>query len=163
MSFLMIFLFMVFFHIVDDFYLQGCLAKFKQKRYWQDINNYPRTVIDEQLIMSDEHDKYIEFQEKENKEIRDYMHDCRYDFLMGLFLHSFSWTFMVTIPIMVTNYYRLNEVRFGMIFVANLLLHMAVDDMKSNKLVVTLLLDQTIHLLQIFLIFIFFRLGWLFY
>ena len=30
---------MIFLHIVDDFYLQGVLAKFKQKDWWKE--NYP--------------------------------------------------------------------------------------------------------------------------
>ena len=32
----MILLFMLFFHIVDDYYLQGILAKMKQKQWWKD-------------------------------------------------------------------------------------------------------------------------------
>ena len=34
--FVIIFLCMIFFHIVDDFYLQGILAKMKQKSWWRD-------------------------------------------------------------------------------------------------------------------------------
>ena len=30
-------LFMIFFHIVDDYYLQGILAKMKQKSFWNDL------------------------------------------------------------------------------------------------------------------------------
>lgn len=30
---------MLFFHIIDDFYLQGCLAKLKRRDYWEE--NYP--------------------------------------------------------------------------------------------------------------------------
>ena len=30
-------LFMIFFHIVDDYYLQGILAKMKQKSFWNEI------------------------------------------------------------------------------------------------------------------------------
>ena len=30
---------MIFCHIVDDYYLQGCLAKMKQKKWWEE--NYP--------------------------------------------------------------------------------------------------------------------------
>lgn len=29
-------IFMIFFHIVDDFYLQGILAKMKQKQWWKE-------------------------------------------------------------------------------------------------------------------------------
>ena len=33
---LMVLPLMVFLHIVDDYYLQGCLAKFKQKNFWEE-------------------------------------------------------------------------------------------------------------------------------
>lgn len=32
----MIFLTMIFFHIVDDYYLQGILAQMKQKKFWKE-------------------------------------------------------------------------------------------------------------------------------
>lgn len=35
MQFYVILLFMIFCHIVDDYYLQGLLAKLKQKSYWE--------------------------------------------------------------------------------------------------------------------------------
>lgn len=31
---------MIFLHIVDDYYLQGVLAKMKQKMWWKDLPNY---------------------------------------------------------------------------------------------------------------------------
>lgn len=31
-------LFMIFFHIVDDYYLQGVLAKMKQKSFWENAD-----------------------------------------------------------------------------------------------------------------------------
>lgn len=33
-------LFMIFMHIVDDYYLQGCLANMKQKSWWKSHPNY---------------------------------------------------------------------------------------------------------------------------
>lgn len=36
----MILLAMIFFHIVDDYYLQGWLASAKQKRYWKELPSY---------------------------------------------------------------------------------------------------------------------------
>ena len=41
---------MIFCHIVDDFYLQGCLAKFKQKKWWQE--NYPNELYRNDWIIS---------------------------------------------------------------------------------------------------------------
>lgn len=36
MSNLFVILWMIFFHIVDDYYLQGCLASMKQKSWWKE-------------------------------------------------------------------------------------------------------------------------------
>lgn len=36
----MIFIAMIFCHIVDDYYLQGWLASAKQKKYWKELQNY---------------------------------------------------------------------------------------------------------------------------
>ena len=36
MNNIFIVLLMIFFHIVDDYYLQGWLASAKQKKYWQE-------------------------------------------------------------------------------------------------------------------------------
>lgn len=33
---MMIFLTMIFLHIVDDYYLQGILAQMKQKKFWKE-------------------------------------------------------------------------------------------------------------------------------
>ena len=40
MKYIMIFIIMVFLHIVDDYYLQGILASMKQKNWWENQPNY---------------------------------------------------------------------------------------------------------------------------
>lgn len=80
MSNLFVVLWMIFFHIVDDYYLQGWLASAKQKSYWE--QNYP--------------DKMYEY---------DYiwaliMHSCSWAFMIMLpiaFVQQFNigWAFLI--------------------------------------------------------------------
>ena len=107
---------MIFFHIVDDYRLQGILASMKQKKWWKQQEQY--------------NDKY------------------KYDYIVALLMHSFSWTFMIMLPIAFYYGFRLS-VPFIVIFVLNVAIHCIVDDLKANKLKINLVLDQTIHIIQI--------------
>lgn len=115
---------MVFCHIVDDFYSQPViLSNLKQKSWWEE--NAP--------------DK------KYNK-----------DYLMALFLHSFSWSFMIHVPIFVylcvkNLIMNVNVFCAVLIFLVNILIHFYVDDLKANKLKINLVVDQLIHLSQVFM------------
>ena len=64
-----IILWMLFNHVFDDYFLQGCLANLKQEEYWQ--KNIP--------------ENFYEF--------------YRDDYLMALLMHSLSWSFMIMLPI----------------------------------------------------------------
>lgn len=64
-----IILWMLFNHVFDDYFLQGCLANLKQEEYWQ--KNIPENLY--------------EF--------------YRDDYLMALLMHSLSWSFMIMLPI----------------------------------------------------------------
>lgn len=73
------------------------------------------------------------------------------DYIIALFMHAFSWTFMIMIPVAV---YALTNgeasvVLFAWLFAANMLVHAAVDDAKANDKKINLITDQTIHLIQI--------------
>ena len=50
MKFFVILLFMIFCHIVDDYYLQGCLANLKQKSFWE--KNAPDKMYKYDYIMA---------------------------------------------------------------------------------------------------------------
>lgn len=108
-------LLMVFCHIVDDYYLQGILAKMKQKKWWEE--NAP---------------------------------DKKYktDWEAALYMHGFSWAFMIMLPIAIVNQFEIN-LWFVIIFFVNMSIHCFVDDLKANKLKINLRQDQGIHLLQI--------------
>ena len=59
-------IFMIFCHVVDDYYLQGILAKMKQQKFWEGSDK-----------------KY------------------RKDYIMALYMHEFSWTFMIMLPVLI--------------------------------------------------------------
>lgn len=72
----------------------------------------------------------------------------KYDYIMALFMHSFSWAFSITL--LPTLYvFICGGSWYPLLFVGNVLLHMAVDDLKANKKKINLVQDQSIHLLQI--------------
>lgn len=115
----LILLSMIFFHIVDDFYLQGSLASFKQKSWWK--KNCPNRMY-------------------------------RYDYLVALLFHAFSWTFMIHLPLVAACLLSKKEADvyvFLLLFAVNIIIHAVTDDCKANKLSINLITDQIIHLLQI--------------
>ena len=76
----------------------------------------------------------------------------KHDYIMALFMHGFSWTFMIMLaPIIytVTMASTVNIVWIVAAFVMNLCIHMYVDDMKANKKEINLIQDQLIHLAQV--------------
>ena len=108
-------LLMIFFHIVDDYYLQGWLASAKQKKYWRE--NAPEKMY-------------------------------KYDYIWALLMHSFSWSFMIMLPIAFVNSFDLSAL-FMVAFLLNIAVHAIVDDLKANKRIINLWTDQCIHLCQI--------------
>ena len=73
----------------------------------------------------------------------------KYDYILALIMHSFSWTFMTMLPIAVFLSFKLNPSYFA-IFVLNCIMHAVVDDLKANKKTINLWTDQILHLCQIF-------------
>ena len=104
---------MIFAHIVDDYYLQGILAKMKQRKWWQ-----------------------------ENASSRLY----RNDYIVALIMHSFSWSFMITLP---TLFISTNYIIMVCFIIFNTILHACIDNEKANKYSINLIVDQTCHLIQI--------------
>ena len=112
---LILLLFMIFFHIVDDYYLQGFLASAKQKEWWK--KNAPDPLY-------------------------------KNDYLMALFMHSFSWAFMITLPLTVYVMFMGGSWHLNL-FVCNIIMHAWTDNLKANELKINLIQDQLIHILQI--------------
>ena len=112
----MIYLTMIFLHIIDDYCLQGILASMKQRVWWIKQEGYKK--------------KY------------------KYDYVVALIMHSFSWAFMIMLPIAYKMSFDINALFCIALFI-NMLIHCIVDDLKANKNKINLITDQTIHIIQI--------------
>lgn len=75
-----------------------------------------------------------------------------YDYIWALFMHGFSWAFMVMLPIAINMNFQVDLGFVGCMF-AHALFHAVVDDMKANKKIINLWIDQFLHMLQIFFIY----------
>lgn len=71
----------------------------------------------------------------------------KHDYIWALIMHSFSWSFMIMLPLMFIGVTP--NIVFYTTFVANVAIHAIVDDLKANKFQINLITDQTVHLLQI--------------
>lgn len=80
----------------------------------------------------------------------------KYDYIWALLMHSFSWTFMIMLPIAFNANFEVG-IGFVGVFMANLAIHASVDDMKANKRIINLWADQMIHIAQICSTFLLFR------
>lgn len=121
-SIISLLVFMLFAHIVDDYYLQGWLASAKQKKWWE--KNTP--------------DKLYKF-----------------DYIMALSCHALSWSIMIFLPILI--YSLINNINLNWFYLAipiNLTIHAIVDDLKANKFKINLIIDQSIHFIQIIITWI---------
>lgn len=80
------------------------------------------------------------------------------DYLMALYMHSASWSFMVLLPIsiyaLINSFSNSFWVSWFTVWIINLSVHMIVDDFKANKLKINLVTDQIIHIIQITIAFI---------
>lgn len=117
---------MFFCHIIADFCLQGILAQFKQRKFWEE--NAPQKLY-------------------------------QYNYIIALLIHSFSWCFMIFIPLFIWSYYY--NIDYSLLiltlsFIANVFIHVIVDDLKANKLKINLIIDQIIHFIQIIITFLIF-------
>lgn len=117
MSKLFVILWMIFFHIIDDYVLQApCLCLLKQKSWWQ-----------------------------ENESDKLYKHD----YIWALIMHSFSWSFMIMLPIAYVQQFNV-DMTFLIMFVGHAFCHAVVDHAKANEKIINLWQDQLIHMAQIF-------------
>jgi hypothetical protein len=74
----------------------------------------------------------------------------KHDYIIALIEHSFEWTFMVMLPITI-KCFILNYGLFLYVvcFLANVIIHTIVDDLKANKLKINLIQDQCVHIVQV--------------
>lgn len=72
----------------------------------------------------------------------------KYDYVWALLMHSFSWSFMIMLPIAFLNGFAVTNV-FLSVFLFNVVIHAFTDNMKANMKWINLWQDQIIHLVQI--------------
>ena len=72
----------------------------------------------------------------------------KHDYICALIMHSFSWTFMIMLPLIYAVGFKVNSFLL-FLFISNVLLHAITDDFKANKKVLNLWQDQSIHMYQI--------------
>ena len=81
----------------------------------------------------------------------------KYDYIMALFMHSFSWAFSIMlIPMYCTLTSPYTDGDFGVVsgqiivtFILNLIIHMTTDNAKANLGKINLIQDQLVHMAQI--------------
>lgn len=75
----------------------------------------------------------------------------RRDYIMALFMHSFSWSFMIMLPCII--YGLICGLEFNIwvvgVYLVNMATHAYIDDCKANKRTINLIQDQIFHLVQI--------------
>jgi hypothetical protein len=69
----------------------------------------------------------------------------KYDYIIALIMHAFSWSFMVSLPILYLGFTKWIAVAI----ILNTIIHGIVDDLKANKHKINLIIDQSIHIVQI--------------
>lgn len=74
----------------------------------------------------------------------------KFDYIWALIMHSYSWSFMIMLPIAFINGFDLT-ISFLMLFIFNVIIHAVTDDLKANKKKINLWGDQLIHICQIVL------------
>lgn len=78
----------------------------------------------------------------------------KHDYIWALIMHSFSWAFMIMLPVAFWMNFNIGF-DFVITFIWNVIIHAVIDDAKANKKKINLIQDQTTHLTQIVLTFVF--------
>jgi len=76
----------------------------------------------------------------------------KYDYIVALIIHAFSWSFMISLPILYFGFTKWIVVAI----LLNTIIHGIVDDLKANKEKINLITDQSIHIAQIVITWILF-------
>ena len=86
-------------------------------------------------------------QKKWWEEQKEYKSLYKYDYIPALIEHSFSWTFMIMLPIAITLHFNIGW--WVIAYIINMAIHAYVDDLKANKFKICLVEDQAVHITQI--------------
>lgn len=79
------------------------------------------------------------------------------DYKIALYEHAFSWSFVMTLPLLIVAIWQQNQFLYFVLFfsyIINTLQHAYIDDMKANKHKINLIHDQIYHFHQVLLTWI---------
>lgn len=76
----------------------------------------------------------------------------KYDYIVALIMHAFSWSFMISLPILYLGFTKWIAVAI----ILNTIIHGIIDDLKANKGKINLIIDQSIHIAQVVITWILF-------
>lgn len=85
------------------------------------------------------------------KKQESYSDKYKYDYIIALIMHAFSWSFMTLLPFLVIG---LPWIFLVFALVINAAIHAFVDDLKANQKKINLVQDQSIHIGQLFITWI---------
>lgn len=71
------------------------------------------------------------------------------DYIAALLFHAFSWSFMTLLPLVIFKWPNLNVGIYCLVLLIQTLIHAFVDNQKANKKSINLIIDQSIHMVQI--------------
>lgn len=77
------------------------------------------------------------------------------DYKVALIMHAFSWAFCIMLPIAIQLRFQI-DMLFISVFVSNFICHAIVDNMKANQKCINLVMDQSLHIIQICMTFLIF-------
>lgn len=123
LTYIFIFIIMVFLHINDDFRAQGILAQFKQKKWWED--NCPGEMY--------KHDWVISL----------IAHSFRWTFM--ILIPPTIYAYIIGVDF--NSYLKI----YLIVFILNCIYHALVDHIKANMYLINLVQDQMKHIVQIIL------------
>lgn len=86
-------------------------------------------------------------QKKWWREQKEYNSLYKNDYIIALVEHSFSWSFMIMLPIAVILHFNVGW--WLIAYIVNMVIHAFVDNLKANKLKINLVIDQLVHIVQI--------------
>ena len=117
---------MIFFHIVDDYYLQGILASMKQKKWWKENASDPMYKYDYVAALM--------------------AHAFSWSFMVHLPGIFYTIIFLQKTP----GEWLLLSIPFHM------MIHAIIDNGKANEHSINLIQDQAVHLFQVLAIWLFY-------
>lgn len=86
---------------------------------------------------------------------KDYNDYRNYLYIFYLLLHSFIWSTTIHFSLILIMGIKIITRMFIISYIINILLHSVIDDMKANRKMIGMIIDQFLHSLQILLTFYF--------